>query len=48
MLAGLFFAAPWLVRNGQTSLGWTTGVLSAAAAIAFARLLWLRARAPRP
>ena len=47
MLAGLLFAAPWLVRNGQTSLGWTTGVLSTAAAIAFARLLWLRTRPPR-
>ena len=43
-LAGLVFAAPSLVRGGETSLGWTTGGLSAAAAIGFAWLLWLRSR----
>ena len=43
-LAGLFLAAPSLARHGQTSLAWTTGAFSAAGALAFARLLWLRLR----
>jgi len=43
-LAAVLFAAPFLARHGQTSLAWALGVFSAAAAIAFAWLLWQRSR----
>ena len=43
-LAGLFLAAPALARRGETSLAWATGAFSAAVAISFAWLLWLRFR----
>ena len=43
-LAALGFAVPALARHGQTSLAWATGAFSAAVAISFAWLLWLRSR----
>jgi len=43
-LAGALVAAPALARAGATSLAWATGAFSAAAAIAFGRLLWLQTR----
>ena len=44
LLVAIFVAAPSLARHGETSLAWTLGATSGAAAVTFAWLLWKRRR----